>query len=219
MKTNTYKTVSNFGCRKYSGDVNPVSYCVGNTIGQRFLNGGDSVSIGQHSRPCQLFMSQYCSDNWDSECEVASKNRETHFPNNAEGCLDSGASFCGSLTAGEDLIRNTAKRKYLVKMHNAVKKYEPFDPNVSSSPMITYWESDTCSSSNCGIVPEYSVDPKDIDEDIVMNKILDKPMIAMEVLINIYNTMKRKETLTGLQNTRLGSFYNKHPYFKQKGGL
>lgn len=218
MRTNTYKTVSNFGCRKYSQQENPLSYCVDNTMGQNFLHGSDSLSIGQHSRPCQLFMSQYCADNWDSICEISSKNMATHLPNNAEGYIDSDVRFSGNLTAGDDLIRNTAKRKYLVKMHNAVKKYEPFNPHVADSPMITYWVSDNFSTSN-RLVPEYSVEPEDIDEDKVMNKILDKPMIAMDVLINIYNNMKRKGTLSGLKDKRIGNFYNTHPYFTSKGGL
>ena len=103
-------------------------------------------------------------------------------------------------------------------MHNAHKKFEPFDPTVPTSPMISYWVSNNCSYSNTG-VPEYSVDPKKINNDPVMKKILSKPNIAFNILINIYNTMKRYGTLHELKETKLGKFYNKHPYFKAKGGL
>jgi hypothetical protein len=53
----------------------------------------------------------------------------------------------------------------------------------------------------------YEVDPKTIDEDIVMDKILMKPEIALDLLVNIYNTMKRKKTLKELNDTKIGKFF------------
>lgn len=216
MSANSYKQLSNFGSNAHSAVNNPLTYCVNDTLDQRFLHGSHSDTLGQHSRSCQLFMSEYCANKWDGFCEVASKNVSNRYPNNAERCTFSGGST--NLTAGEILIRNTAARKYLVKMHNATKKYEPFDATVPTSPMISYWVSDNCNYSNAG-VPEYAVNPKTIDGDIVMNKILVNPGIAMDILINIYNTMKRYGTLTQLKGTRLGNFYNIFPYFVQRGGL
>jgi hypothetical protein len=125
---------------------------------------------------------------------------------------------CRGATAGEALIYNTAARKYLVAMHGAHKKYEPFDPNTASSPMISYWVSDSCVGSNCGI-PEYAVDPSKIDDDVVMDKLLMNPMVALNLLINIYNTMGRQNTLSGLKGTKLGNFYDTYPYFRAKGGV
>lgn len=218
MNTNGYKNVSDFGSNSYSAVNNPLTYCLNDNMDQRFLHGGAADTFGQHSRPCQLFMSEYCADKWDVFCEVSSKNTNTSYPNQSEGCTGSGDIACKGMTAGEALIHNTAARKYLHKMHNAIKKYEPFDPTVASSPMISYWASSNCTYSNAGI-PEYVVDPSKIDGDVVMDKILMKPIIAMNILINIYNTMKRYGTLSGLQGTKLGSFYSQHPYFKAKGGI
>jgi hypothetical protein len=48
---------------------------------------------------------------------------------------------------------------------------------------------------------------------------LENPKIVMNILINIYNTMKRHGTLSKLRKTKLGQFYNWHPYFKSKGGI
>lgn len=214
----TYKSVSSFGSNVYSPVNNPLTYCINDTMNQRFLHGSHSDTLGQHSKSCQLFMSDYCADKWDAFCELASKNQSVHYPNNAEDCTNSGDIACRDMNAGEALIHNTASRKYLIKMHNAHKKYQPFDPTVPCSPMISYWVSDTCSYANSG-VPEYAVNPKEIDDDPVMNKILNKPIIAMNILINIYNTMKRYNTLSGLKGTKLGNFYEKHPYFKNKGGI
>lgn len=213
-----YSTISDFGSNAYSPVNNPLTYCVNNTMDQRFMHGGHSDILGQHSRPCQLFMSEYCADNWDGFCEIASHNTNKSLPNNIEGCTNSGDIACRGMTAGEVLIHNTASRKYLIKMHNAYKKYEPFDPTVPTSPMISYWVSNNCSYANSG-VPEYAVDPDKIDDDIVMDKILMNPIIAMNILINIYNTMKRHGTLSGLKGKKLGKFYDTHPYFKSKGGL
>ena len=213
-----YSSISDFGSNAYSPINNPLTYCVNNTMDQRFLHGGHSDILGQHSRPCQLFMSEYCADKWYAFCEIASHNKSKSYPNNIENCTDSGNISYRDITAGDTLIYNTASRKYLVKMLNAYKKYEPFDPTVPTSPMISYWVSNNCSNAISG-VSEYAVDPDKIDDDIVMDKILMNPIIAMNILINIYNTMKRYGTLSKLKTTKLGRFYNTHPYFKAKGGL
>lgn len=218
MNTYSYKDISKFGPQTQSPVNNPLTYCLGNSMDQRFLHGSNADIYGQHSRPCQLFLSQYCAGKWDQFCEIASKDKSTQYPNQAGSCINCNTDTYGYLTAGESLILNTAATKYLVKMHGAHKKYEPFDPTVPTSPMISYWVNDNCSYYKTGI-PEYAVDPKKIDDDVVMDKILQKPIIAMNILINIYNTMKRYGTLKQLQNTKLGRFYNSHPYFIQKGGL
>jgi hypothetical protein len=214
-KTNCYTNISDFGSNAKSESTDPLTYCLGNTIDQRFLHGGHSDTYGQDSRPCQIYLAEYCSTQWDDICEVASRNKSISFPNNAgRSCGEKSVQACYGLNSGETLIHNTAKRKYLVKIHGCVKKYEPFDPTVASSPLISYWVSET---GNC--IPVYGVDPTKIDDDPVMNKILAKPTIAFDVLINIYNTMKRKNTLSSLKGTKLGMFYSVYPYFKNKGGM
>lgn len=213
-----YCSISNFGSNMKSSLDNPLTYCMARGMDQRFNHGSHSDTLGKDSRACQLFMSQYCADNWDGFCEVASMDPHHSYPNNAQHCGTRSDIACKDLTAGESLIHSAAQRKYLVKMHHAEKKYEPFDPIVPNSPMISYWVSNDCSYSNPGI-PEYAVDPKTIDKDIIMNKILNKLDIAPDVLVNIYNTMKRQGTLAQLKGTRLGNLYTQHPYFKHKGGL
>ena len=215
MNTSCYKSISDFGSNMYSPVNNPLTYCLGNDMDQRFLHGGHADTYGQSSKNCQLFMSQYCAKKWDAFCEIASKNPSKLYPNQLQNCNNSCGLADRKLTAGETLIYNTAATKYLIKMHNGEKKWQPFDPTVPSSPMICYWE-----RTNCGQkVPEYAVDPSKIDDDIVMNKILANPVIALDILINIYNTMKRYKTLSKLQNTKLGLFYSSNPYFVTKGGL
>jgi hypothetical protein len=219
MNYSNYSSISNFGSNVNVPNNNPLTYCMEDSVDMRFAHSGSNIDIyGPNSKPCQLFMSSYCSDSWDEFCEIASKNTSVSFPDQMQGCDSGSLIACQGLTAGEALIHNTASRKYLLNMHGAHKKFEPFDPMVANSPMISYWVPDDCSYSNYG-VPEYAVDPASIDNDPVMNKILNKPIIAMNILINIYNTMKRYGTLSKLKGTQLGQYYSLHPYFKSKGGL
>lgn len=217
MNRNTYRPIASFGSNEYAPINNPLTYCMSNTVDSRFMHGGASDTMGQHSKPCQMYMSEYCASKWDDFCELASRNTNTDYPNNVQQCGSLGDTACVGLNAGEILIRNTAAQKYLVEMMNGKKKYEPFDPTVASSPMISYWVSNSCSSDD--MVPVYSVNPSLIDQDPVMNKIINNPMIAFGILVNIYNTMKRKGTLKQLHGTKLGHLYNNLPYFKNKGGL
>lgn len=217
MNSNSYANIRNFGPKTQSALNNPLTYCIDNTAGQRFMHGSYANVYGQNSRSCQLFLSEYCAENWDGFCEYASHDVSTSCPDQYQTSLNE----CGVINSlerstGEKLIYDTAERKYLIKMHNGIKKYEPFDPTVPTSPMISYW---TSSESGSKTIPEYSVNAKTIDNDVVMDKILAKPTIAMNILINIYNTMKRNKTLSTLKNTKLGNFYSTHPYFKNKGGI
>lgn len=206
----SYSTISKFGNHQKSSISNPLTYCVGdNRLASNFLHGSTSVTLGPESKNCQLFMSQYCSEKWDGFCEVVSNNRElSYYPNEL-----SRNSVQVPLSKGDYLVVNTAKNKYLVNMINGTKKSEPFDPNVAASPYISYWDSEQT------MVPIYKVNPKTIDNDIVMDKILENPKIAYELLLNIYNNMKRDKTLQQLKNTKLGNFYESETYFKNKGGL
>jgi len=213
MNRNTYRPIADFGSNAYAPINNPLTYCMNNTVDSRFAHGGQSDTIGPRSKSCQMYMSDYCASKWDDFCEYASRNTDT--TNNLNNIQQDSTFASLSLNAGEILIRNTASKKYLVEMINGEKKYEPFDPTVATSPMISYWVKNNYSD----MVPVYSVDPTKIDQDPVMDKIINNPMIAFEILVNIRNTMKRQGTLQQLRGTKLGNLYENLPYFKNKGGL
>jgi hypothetical protein len=218
MKRNIiYKSINSFGLTETSEATNPLTYCINNTIDTRFLHGGNSDIYGQHSRPCQAYLSDYCATQWDGFCEYASQNDSVTFPNNLNPIGSNAA--CQGLNAGEILIKNTAAKKYLRAMGNCVQKFEPFDPTVADSPMISYWIPGTCNTYSNTCIPVYAVDPKQIDSDVVMDKILSKPIIALDILINIFNTMTREGSIGQLKGTKLGNFYDQNPYFKNKGYL
>ena len=215
-KNNNYARIQNFGSSGGNASVdNPLTYSLNDTIDQRFIHGNDIGFVtGQHSKNSQSFLSEYCAQNFDGFCQLASQNQSISWPNNIASCNSGGGVACAGLTAGEILIQNTAAKKYLISMANCIQKFEPFDPTVADSPMISTWESDQCTGGGC--VPSYAVDPTQIDNDIVMNKILSKPVIAIDILINIYNTMTRDGSISKLSNTKLGKFYAENLHFFKK---
>lgn len=204
-----YKNIQNFANNLISDDTNPAYLCVNDTLSQKFLNGTNPVITGQTSKQCQMYMSDYCSQNFDSICELASQNTNMTYPNELVfGSINGRPYNLKGLTSGEILIRNTACKKYLVAMGNCKPKLIPFDPTVASSPLVMSWDNSS-GENNCN--PQFMVKPEDIDNDIVMNKLIQKPTIALDLLINIYNNHKRVGTLNKLDNTNLGKFFNLYP--------
>jgi hypothetical protein len=203
---NQYTSISSLGNRGFSAINNPITYCINDTIDPYFLHGDTYLNHGgQNSGQCQLFLSDYCAQGWDQYCELASKNINTRYSNIMDNFGNSNYSY--GLTSGEVLIRNTAIRKYLIKMIAGKKIFQPFDPTVADSPMISSWKWDDFNYPNKLMKPVFSVDPTTIDNDIVMDKILMKPSIAKDILLNIYQTMKSNDNLFELNNTKLGRFF------------
>jgi hypothetical protein len=103
---------------------------------------------------------------------------------------------------------------------NCIREYEPFDPTVANSPLIGKWMAiggSGCgtNSNNNSCIPVYAVDPKVIDSDPVMNKILEDPFIAIDILVNIYVNARRTGELEGLKNTKLYRQVFSSPAFQQ----
>lgn len=206
----SYSKIKQVGPNDFTPIANPLSYCIDQNMDQRFLHGSQADSLcGQSSKNCQAFLSEYCANGWDGYCELASRNNDISRPNNLS---ITGVPAFG-MTQGQILIFNTAIRKYLVALAKGVMKYEKFDPLVATSPMISYWNpgcnegGGTCYGST-EVVPVLAVDPKIIDNDIVMDKILSNPLPYNFILINIYNNMKRMGTLQDLKGTKLGKYYD-----------
>lgn len=215
----SYAQICKFGANSYSPSTNPISYSIGSNMDQNFLHGSSSaIFTRQDSRNSQLFLSEYCAQKWDGFCEVASKNTTTDFPNQAEQSNGYGNMCMHNLNSGEILIRNTAAKKYLQSMGGCYKKTEQFDPTVSASPTISYWKPNPDNVSMI-CVPVYAVNSKEIDNDVVMDKILRRPYIAMDILLNIYNNAKRNGTLSQLKGTKLGTFFATNDSFVALGGL
>jgi len=211
----SYARISNI-CSPDTELTNPLTYCATSDLDNSFLHTAGQRK-GPYSEACQNYMSDYCSANWDGVCEYVSQNTNSSFPTaiNINGSIGMELSpgIGSGLTMGELLIRNTAIKKYISKMSGCVFNYEPFDPLNPSSPMIRVLSSDQCSDSgNC--ISTFEVSADGLNEDPVMNKILMKPSVAIDILINIYNTMNRKGTLSSLQGTRLWNFFQTQQFKK-----
>lgn len=185
-------------------DNDPMTLCLGTDINQPFNHGSNGSIYGQNSPECQIYMSQRCAKNWDGLCEYAA-NDKLNPPEYAirADTLGQGMNGIIGLSPSDILVRNTAMEKYRISMNggeNCTLKTEQFDPINPSSPYMSYYV-------GYGCVPELAVDTFTIDDDPVMNKLLDNPKIGMQILVNIYNTMRRKGTLSALKGTRLGNFY------------
>lgn len=226
-----YAILSNFGQKAGMTPQNdPLTYCTVPGIESGFshtIGGGNSL-VGPNSAQCQLFMGQYCSQNWDGVCEYMSKDESRIYPNMVASCNTTSGSCNGSgigniLTKGQILIRNAASEKYLKAMSkNCVKVVEPFDPTSAFSPLISKWVPSgnscsgfgNCDTSGTSCIPIYDVNPQNIDRDNLMKKILEQPWIAIDILTNIYNNRLRSGNLHELVNTDLGNFFKSKSFQK-----
>jgi len=198
-----YPMIKDFGCSS-TNLSNPLSYCLTSTLDSGFNHGlgGNNIS-GPDNPQCVRAMAAYGAMQWDGACEYLANDSSRAYPNIMQSCNGPSGSCNGSglgndLTKGENFIRNVASEKYLRYMSaNCERVYEPFDPTVADSPLISYWQpkQGSCGTSASpaigACVPIYGVDPDTIDADPVMNKILAKPWIAMDILVNIYKNMDR----------------------------
>jgi hypothetical protein len=228
-----YSTIANFGpSAGMSAQNDPLSYCLVSGIESGFNHtlGGGSSLIGPESSQCQLFMAQYCAQNNDGACAYAYNDNNVIYPNAVIGCNGPNGSCSGpglgnGLTKGQFLLRNVAAEKYLSAMSsNCIRLYEPFDPTVAFSPMVSKWvpSGNNCAGSgNCDAsnvcIPVYDVNAKTIDSDDVMNRILLQPYVAIDILINIYNHRLRSRRLNELANTKLGRFLSSSAFQKLVG--
>lgn len=216
---NNYVTFAEFGQKSKSVSANPLAICAVSGMDAGFNNSMGTSLLNPQAEQCQVFMGNYCGQNWDGVCEYLSNDNTRYFPNTMKNCNAPSTAF---LTPGQILIRNAAAEKYLTKMSsNCRREYEPFDPSSAGSPLIGKWVAagSSCGAGNCNgrgtCVPIYDVDAKMIDEDPVMAKILNNPGMAIDILVNIYNTRVRNGTLRELAGTRLGDYFSKNGNFKE----
>lgn len=204
----SYRSISNFGsCSEQNISNNPLTYCLTTTLDSSFAHGAIANSLTSNtSRNCQVYMAEYCAKNdneWEKNgvCDIMSRNKNKHYLDLVHTHSSPvNTHYIDNLTYGEKLIRNAASRKYISEMNNVCEiNKTPFDPTSASTPLVTLW------SDNC--VPLYEVDPKKIDNDPIMNRILQKPIIAIDILVNIYRNAVKKGILYKLKDTKLYKFF------------
>lgn len=205
-----YANIQNFGNSKSmpcAGKNHPLTMCMSDTMDKQFLNGGIGALYGPRSQPCQAYMAERCANEWDGFCEYFYREHGPGgtWPNNQEWpnlqprYWEVRYGLNQNLTTGEQLLRNTAERKYCT-YENCKAHCEPFNPLDPDSPSITFYRDANGNNSSC--IPICNVNPATIDSDPVMDRMLKNPRAAAGTIINICNTAQR--TGTDLSGTKLG---------------
>jgi len=213
-----YSNISCFGSNVQSPTDNPLTYCVGYERDILSLHSPLGYVIRPGSKKCQAFMSDYCAKNWDGICEVESHNQSHKNPNIMLGCSQGQTNHCpqSSLSEGEALIYNSAVKKYMVDRYGCAYTYQPFDPTVASSPLVRYMNDSCCQQAQC--VPIYEVNPREVNSDPIMHKLLTMVHIGPDILLNIFNTARRTGKLQALMPTKLGVFFRQNAQFFKSNG-
>lgn len=219
-----YRQISDFAPDiKNEITTDPLLYCVLDTMDSQFLHGATGRTFGKYNEHCSEYLSTRCALNWDGVCETISRDNETRFPNTGGplpryNILGQYIPVPTGLTYGQQIIRDTAFKKYKVQLTDCNVYCEPFDPTVANSPLVCYEARTSCSVGPtnynvCLGVSEggmcesvYKIVQEQVsslDTDPVMNKILDNPKLAPDLIDQIYWTMKGENTLGILQGTRL----------------
>src|SRR3990167_2655738 len=219
-----YASYDKFGASTPLPSSNPLSICAVSGLDAGFQNVIGTRLLNPKNEQCQRFLPAHCAATWDGVCEALSYDTNRNYPNMLNNCNGPNGSCMGpglgsALTFGEMLIRNTAAEKYLKAMSsNCHREYEPFDPTNPNSPLISRWVTGNSNDLSCTArgtcIPIYGVDSKTIDSDIVMDKILQNPFIAIDILMNIYTHAVQDGTIKQLQGTKLYNYFMS-PQFQQ----
>lgn len=205
-----YVRISNFGKkRKLDSTNDPLTYCLLPGFENGFLHGGIGPNkLNAKSKECQGFMASYCATEWNDKCDMIADNKEIYAGKPESVSCDNIMKFV-PLTRGDVLVRDTAARKYLKSMSdNCAIRYKPFDPTVSESPMVSEWDA-VCLGGSCK--PIYEVGAE-IDSDPVMNRILTKPYIALDILLNIKENMTKSGTIDSISKTKLYDYLHSETF-------
>jgi hypothetical protein len=162
-----------------------------------FSHGYDAVDISKSSKTYRNYISDQCSQQWSDVCQVVFNEKAQPF-SYYKG--DYEAIEYNNLTSGDLILRSTAEKKYIHMVDSKCEiEITKFNNQVPGSPYTSNF------SNNCKKI--YYVDPSNVDHDPVMNNLLQKPIVAMDVLKSIYETAKSKNTLNKFKGTKLGAFF------------
>ena len=190
-----YKQIQRFGQNNYP-DTDPLTYCMENNLGNRFVHGSNTMQYGPDCKECQVFMAQRCANKWDGHCDTFYNTKKHRTPNLVNNPLYDCAS---SDRSNDILLHNAAFYKYC-KIPNENIQYVPFDPNVANSPLIAQ-PNDQYANAICQLPPNMV---SNLTNDPVMNYILTKPREFKPLLQNLAQyTPRFKDTLRNQHNIKL----------------
>lgn len=173
----------------------PLQMCMMESADRSFEFGGAIGKMtGPNSDKCQQYMAERCAKQWDGFCEYFYRSHDQIALNPIARPWENTYGFDVPMTTGENLLRNTAEVKYC-EFPICEPRVEPFNPIGLTTHTLTY-------KNHC--TPICSVDPKTIDSDVVMDRLLQDPVVGAGTLVNICNTSKNYNI--DLSGTKIGTF-------------
>lgn len=173
--------------------TNPTTWSLLDNVDSSFDIGTQYKSYGPQSQASQAYMAEKCSKQWDASCEFLSMNNEI--------CKSNMATAFNSVpvnnTVGDALVENAAERRFCD--FGACNIYQQhFNPLDSSSPIVQNF---SCKSGVIVCRP-----PAQPDDDRLLNKVLDRPDMHVELLLNMYSNSQGQRDK--YKDTRIGKIFD-----------
>ena len=206
----SYVKYSNF-CPQYTSNSNPYILSLLSDVDKSFEIGDQGATYGPKFKNSQLLIGQYIashSTNWDMICEIASTLEgvgATLAFNPTKRLLSEDEM---NMTFGEIFLTTAAYMKY-ARYEGCKVLIFPFDPTNPSSPCVMDVIADYNSTTPKAIFD--GVNPEEIDKDVLMDKLLEKPYVFYRILLSIYSTSKNMGK--DLSKTKLGKFFENNKQF------
>lgn len=204
-RTFPYVPIAKFGASMNPVmSIDPVAASIYKDPDSDFDIGEMAIRYGPRTRESMLYMADRCAKNWDGACEFLSRNRDNNVVCNQariSSPLFRRLNPPGSETIGDILVENTAVRRFCDLSSCAVTS-EPYDPTNPRSAWVKQYG--CCGTTTCLPV---CMPPDDPDNDIVLNKVLDKPDLHLDLLVNMYKNVNRTGMRNKFANNRVGRIF------------
>jgi hypothetical protein len=195
-KPSVYAKSQNFA-KSLSNELrtNPTDWSVQNNVDSAFAIGPTYQWYGPQSEASQTYMADKCSKNWDESCEYLSNDR-TYVKSNTGKVRSKSFNCCvPNQTIGDALVENSAERAFC-DLSNCRIIQQNFNPLDNTSPLINTY---VCNQDVVCMPPENP------DNNIILNKVLDRPDKHLDLLLNMYrNSANSRQKYKG---TRIGRLF------------
>jgi hypothetical protein len=200
-----YVQISKFGtCLNPVLTIDPVASSIFKDPDSNFDIGDSANQFGPSTTKSQLYMAEKCSKNWDGACEFLSRNNDDTKCNSGKisSSIFPTMYAPGRQNIGDFLVENSAVRRFC-DLNSCSISEEPYDYSNPNSVWVKSYG--CCGNNEC--LP-LCMPPNDPDNDILLNKVLDKPDLHIDLLINMYRNVNQQNSRNKYQNTRIGHIFN-----------
>lgn len=183
--------------------LDPVAASIYKDPDSSFDIGSNAYSFGPATSSSQLYMAEKCSKEWDGACEFLSRNVDNSKCNigKISSPLFSTIYQPGKQTIGDYLVENASVRRFC-DLSSCNMTQEPYDYNNPDSVWVTSYG--CCGESQC--LP-LCMPPENPDSDLLLNKVLDKPDLHIDLLVNMYKNVNAQGYRSKYQNTRIDHIF------------